>query len=161
THCPPTSFNSKDTLIFNGSCSTSSCTCDTTFNVKAISVTSNYTGTISTNTGITLTFATGVFTGGIFTGGSIPITFTESFRINGGTFTSTSGVLTLIGDVAFTSGTFNHNNGTVIFQKASPTTTVISGTSNASTTFTLYKAEFAATSQNSQFNIRNMTMQIE
>src|SRR4030095_5720798 len=102
---PPSSFTSNDTLIFNGSCSTSSCTFDTTFNAKAISVTSNYTGTISTSTGITLTFATGVFTGGTFTGGSIAITFTESFRINGGIFTSTSGVLTLIGDVAFTSGT--------------------------------------------------------
>jgi parallel beta-helix repeat protein len=164
TNCnvPGTVFpTSSDTIVFDSTCSIAACVLDTTFNVAKIQVKANYSGTITTTSGITLTFLVGLFTGGTFNGGSIPIAFNKSFKINGGAFTSTSDVLTLtIDDFIFTSGSFSHNNGTVIFKRNSSTTTPIGGTSNGASTFTMYKAEFAATSQNTQFNIRNITMQV-
>jgi hypothetical protein len=152
---------SSDTLVFDSTCSTADCVLDTTFNAAKIQVKANYHGTITTTSGITLTFLVGLFTGGTFNGGSIPIAFNKSFKINGGTFVSTSDLLTLtIDDFIFTSGAFSHNNGTVIFKRNSSTTTPMGGTSNGASTFTMYKAEFAATSQNTQFNIRNITIQV-
>ncbi len=149
--------SSGDTLVFNASCSIASCVLDTTFNVRMIDVRTSYTGTISTSTGITLTFEEGKFKGGTFTGGSIPITFNKLLEINGTAFTSTSGTMNIIGDFTYKGTSFSHNNGTIIFKRASNVSTFISGTSNA-TICTLYKAEFAAPIQNTQYTIRNITM---
>lgn len=158
---PGTVFpTSADTLVFDGSCSNANCVLDTTFNLAKINVKSNYSGSITVSGSITLTFGEGVFLGGTFNGGSVAITFTESLRINGNSFTSTSGVLSVAGDFTYKGSTFTHNSGTVLFKKGAATTTVFSGTSNAGTTLTLYKAEFAATSANTQFTIRNITVQV-
>lgn len=149
---PGTVFpTSADTLVFDGSCSNANCVLDTTLNMAKINVKSNYSGSITISGSITLTFAEGIFLGGTFNGGSIPITFTESLRINGTAFTATSQVLSIGGDFTYKGSSFTHNNGTVVFKKGSATTTVFSGTSNAITSLTLYKAEFAATAANTQF----------
>jgi hypothetical protein len=149
-----------DTIQFDGSCSNANCVFDTTFNVAKINVKSNYTGSISTSGSITLTFGIGVFDGGTFNAGSVPITFEVSIKIDGCSFTSSASSLNSYGDFTFKSGGFAHNNGTVIFHRYTETTTTIGGTSNGSSTLTLYKAEFAASSQNSIFRIRNITLEV-
>ncbi len=150
----------SDTIQFDGSCSNANCVFDTTFNVAKINVKSNYSGTISVSGSITLTFGIGIFDGGTFNGGSVPLTFNVSLKIDGCSFSSTDGTLNSYGDFTFKSGSFSHNSGTVIFHRYTETTTTIGGTSNGSSTLTLFNAEFAASSQNSIFRIRNITLEV-
>jgi len=113
-----------DVAIFNGT-STDNCNLNANVNVRGVSITAAYSGTITqqgTNT-ITIGISNYAQAGGIFMGGTGTITFdsTASFTLTGGAFTSTSGDLIITGNraanqtiVNYTAGTFNHNNGTFI-----------------------------------------------
>ncbi len=128
--------------------------------VGKITMTSAYTGTVSLNTGKTLTFDIGSFKGGTFSGGSATINCNSSFTIDGTAFTSTSGTMTLAGDVTLKTGSFTHNSGKVVFKRASNTTTIINSSANTSR-YILYDAEFTAPSQTTQFTIKNITLEVD
>ena len=81
---------------------------------------SGYSGTVTQQTGITMTIATNFSqSSGTFTGGDSYIDINGNFSLSGGTFTSTSGILSVAGNWSHTSGTFNNNNGTVTFNGTS------------------------------------------
>jgi hypothetical protein len=106
---------SSDDVYFD-SARVSNCGIDATVNVNSISI-SGYTGTITQQTGITITITTTFSqSSGTFAGGNSAIDINGDFSLSGGTFTSTSGVLSVLGNWTHPSaGTFNHNNGTVTF----------------------------------------------
>ncbi|MBA3648329.1 MAG: hypothetical protein H0W62_07240 [Chitinophagales bacterium] len=151
---------SVDTILFNGSCATTNAVMDTNITVGKITMTSAYTGTVSLNTGKTLTFDIGSLKGGTFSGGSATINCNSSFTIDGTAFASTSGTMTLAGDVTLKTGSFTHNSGKVVFKKASNTTTVINSSANTSR-YIFYDAEFTAPSQTTQFTIKNITLEVD
>ncbi|MBA3649737.1 MAG: hypothetical protein H0W62_14540 [Chitinophagales bacterium] len=153
---PPTLV---DTIIFNN-CSVTSATLDSNLTVAKVTMTSLYTGTVSLNTGKTLTFDIGSFKGGIFSGGSATINCNSSFTIDGTAFTSTSGTMTLAGDVTLKTGSFTHNSGKVVFKRASSTTTIVNSSGNTSR-YIFYDAEFTAPSQTTQFTIKNITLEVD
>lgn len=105
---------SSDVAIFTSSC-TNSATVDTAFSVQGININSGYTGTVTQNSGISITIGSSgyVQAGGTFTGSDAAITISTSFSLSGGTFTSTSGTLGIITGFSITGGTFNHNNGSI------------------------------------------------
>jgi hypothetical protein len=125
----------SDIAIFNGS-GVGPCTINAASNVAGISILAGYTGTISFNSGITLTIGASGFSqaSGTFTGNNGNITLNGSFSLSGGTFTSTSGNLTITGGYTYSAGTFNHNSGTVTFN----------GTQNFSGNMTFYDVVFSA-----------------
>ena len=113
---------SGDVAIFDGT-STANCTIDEIINVQGISINSGYTGTITQNTGFTITIGSSGFSqaDGVFTGGDSNIDINSGvFSISGGTYTATSAVM-FIGNTfgsnvnifSQTAGIFNHNNGTI------------------------------------------------
>ena len=104
---------------------------DTTVNVNSLSI-SGYSGTITQQTGITITVATNFSqSSGTFSGGDSSIDINGNFSLSGGTFTSTSGYL-FSGNWSHPSGgTFNHNSGTVTFDGS----TYVSSDVNSTETF--------------------------
>ena len=108
---------SSDMVYFTNA---GNCVINANVNVKGISITASCTGTISVNSGVTITVASSDFTqeGGTFTGGDQLIRINGSFDLSGGTFNSTSGTLQVTSNFTFSGGTFNHNNGTVCFSVA-------------------------------------------
>ncbi len=115
---------SGDVAIFDGT-STANCNINKNVDVAGIRIDAGYTGTITQNTGNSITVASSGFSqaDGVFTGGdaAIDINSGGAFVLSGGTFTSTSSTMS-IGGTASTNytifnqsgGTFNHNGGNVI-----------------------------------------------
>jgi hypothetical protein len=86
--------------------------------VGGIRIASGYTGTITQNSGVTITTVSSGWyqAAGTFAGGDSTITIGGPFGLAGGTFTSTSGTLGAGNEfTVFNSPTFNHNNGKVTF----------------------------------------------
>jgi hypothetical protein len=113
-----------DVAIFNGT-STANCNLNADVNVRGVSITAAYTGTITQLSNYTINIGISNYAqaGGNFVGGTGTISFdsTATFTLSNGTFTSTSGDLIITGNrtinqtiLNYTAGTFNHNNGTFI-----------------------------------------------
>jgi fibronectin-binding autotransporter adhesin len=112
-----------DDVTFDGG-GIGGCTIDATVNIKSITVSAGYLGTISQGVNTLTIINSASFSAGVFAGGSAGIIIGGSYTLNGTIFTSTSGVLELDNaTIAFTSNTFIHNNGTVRL-KGSGTQTV-------------------------------------
>ena len=106
----------SDIAIFDSS-NVTNCAINANVNIKGLSITTLYTGTISINSGITTAIASSGFSqnGGTFIASNANISITGPFNLKGGSFTSTSAILLLSGSYTFSAGTFDHNNGTVEF----------------------------------------------
>jgi len=106
---------SSDIATFNAT-STKDTTIDSAIDVAGIDIQSGYTGTITQNTGVTITVGTSNFAqaDGAFIGGNSTIQTTD-LLISGGNFTSTTDTLNISDDVILSAGTFTHNSGTVMF----------------------------------------------
>ncbi len=104
------------------------CNLDMTVNVKSITVSALYTGTITQGTNPITTVQTASFSGGNFAGGNSDIIFGGAFTVSGTAFTSTSTALELRDNAAFTGGSFIHNNGTVRFNCVNNAAQAITGT---------------------------------
>ncbi|MEI9478576.1 MAG: hypothetical protein WCO26_18685, partial [Deltaproteobacteria bacterium] len=102
---------SSDDVYFD-SARVGNCGIDVTVNVNSISI-SGYTGTITQQTGITITITTNFSqSSGTFAGGDSAIDINGNFSLSGGTFTSTTWVLSVAGNWTHPSaGTFSHNSG--------------------------------------------------
>ena len=75
---------------------------------------------------------------GTFSGGSATFDFNGNFNLTGGTFTAPSGIFTISGNWNHnTAGTFTHNNGTVTFDGANPSSVAMVGGSE-----TFYNLKF-------------------
>ena len=102
-----------DDVNFDGN-GIGSCTVDAAVNIKSITISTLYIGTITQGGNTISTVNAGSFSGGTFTGGTANITIGGNFTLAGTAFTSTSAILELDNlTAAFTSATFIHNNGTV------------------------------------------------
>lgn len=111
---------SSSTVVFKDTYCTTKCnsTVSANANVRGVRLYSAYTGTITQNTGVTLTLGAAGWSqaDGTFTGGNSAIDFSGPLKISGGTFNSTSGQLTMnSGDVTFSGGTFNAGTGSFAF----------------------------------------------
>lgn len=117
---------SSDVPQFNNIyCTGTNCNANVDVNatMAGISIASGYTGTITQNTGISMSIGSTGWSqaGGTFVGGTADITITSSqFSLSGGSFTSTTGNLKILaasgaGYTVFsqTGGTFLPSNGTV------------------------------------------------
>ena len=104
------------TAVFDAT-STADCNFDANVDVAGFDVSSAYTGTLTQNSGITITIGSSgaTFSGGTFSGGDASITSSGALTISGTAFTSTSGSLNLNHDYTLSSGSFTHNSGTVVF----------------------------------------------
>lgn len=118
---------STSTALFSSS-STVNCNINAAINVAGINITSGYTGTITQNSGESMTVGTSSWTqsGGTFTGSSASttndaITVNGAYALTGGIFTSTAGNLTIAASSTMSGSTFNNNSGTVIFTAATST----------------------------------------
>lgn len=113
----------SNVAIFDGTCS-SNCSPNITANmsVGGVRVVSGYSGTITQNTGVTLTVGSSgwVQAGGLFAGSASgdAITVNGSWALLGGNYTSTSGTLQVNGRL-FKVGVpnFIHNGGTLHFNQ--------------------------------------------
>ncbi len=110
---------STDVAIFSAS-SSNAAAIDTNVNVLGIVVTSTYAGTITQDTGYSVTIGSSGYgqSGGTFIGSanaSDTITVNGSFMQSGGTFTSTAGTLAVAGNLTLSAGTFNAHGGIVSF----------------------------------------------
>jgi uncharacterized protein (AIM24 family) len=123
---------SSDDVYFD-SARIGNCSIDATVNMNSMSI-SGYTGTITQQTGITITITTSFSqSSGTFAGGDSAIDINGNFSLSGGTFTSTSGVLSVAGNWSHpSSGTFTNNSGTITFDGSSWTS------SDVNTTETFY-----------------------
>ncbi|MBD3425932.1 MAG: DUF2341 domain-containing protein [Candidatus Omnitrophica bacterium] len=76
-----------------------------------------YTGTITQNTGVSITANNFQQAGGTFVGGSgaTNVTVNGNFSQSGGSFTAPAGSLNISGNFSRTGGTFAHNSGTAVF----------------------------------------------
>ncbi len=93
--------------------------------VQVFEIAAGYTGTITQNSGATITTG-GNFSqaAGTFNGSDAAITVNGSFTVSAGTFTSTSATLTAATGFSV-AGTFNHNSGTVqLFTAGSQNATI-------------------------------------
>jgi hypothetical protein len=96
--------------------------------VKGISINSGYTGTVTQNSGNTVTVGTSGYSqaDGTFAGGNSEIQV-SSFTQTGGTFTATSGNTTIFvptttaTNFTYSGGTFQHGGGTLRFRSGSST----------------------------------------
>lgn len=110
-----------DTAIFD-STSTKAATIDSNISITAININTGYSGTITQNSGVTITLsstsASAAFSqaAGTFVGGDSSISLsTGGFTLSGGSFTSTTGTFSIGRNFSLSSGTFIHNSGTVSF----------------------------------------------
>lgn len=106
------------------------CNIDRNISVAGITLTSNYTHTLTQTSTYTITIGANGYSqaGGTFQGGSGAIT-SSTFTLSGGTFNSTSGTFTInasSGTIwnSSASGTFNHRNGTVSINGGNTSTSV-------------------------------------
>lgn len=110
---------SGNSTLFNGVCvSNCSPTIAANINVAGIRMESAYAGTITQNSGVTITVGSWGWTqfAGTFAGGNASINVNGNYNVLGGNFTSTSATLTATNDAKISSSvTFAHNNGTVDF----------------------------------------------
>ncbi len=109
-----------------------------------ITLSSNYTGTMTQSSGVTMTIygTIGfVMAGGTFTGRDSKID-TSIFNHTGGSFTSTTGTLSFQGNFTNSGGTFNHNSGTVYMSDGSSNTYTFTGNT------TLYDFSLYGTANN-------------
>lgn len=108
--------------LFDGTCSANcSPTIAANISIKGIRIKSGYTGTITQNSGVTITLDTAgwVQADGTFAGGDSNFILWGGFYLSGGTFTSTSGTMSVYRKFTIAnSPTFNHNSGTVNFGTA-------------------------------------------
>ncbi len=107
----------SDIAIFDADCDNSA-TINANLDVVGININTGYTGTITQNTGITVTVGTSNYiqADGTFSGGNSAIDINGDFTISGGSFTSTSGTMTISGSFTKSgSPTFVANGGTVTF----------------------------------------------
>jgi len=97
--------------------------------VAGISMSANYTGTITQSPGIAVTIGASGFTqaGGTFAGGTAPITVNGPFALLAGSFISTSGKLSVSGDFTATGGSFDPWIGTTSFGGGAAALTVTTG----------------------------------
>ncbi|MFL5814496.1 MAG: beta strand repeat-containing protein [Bdellovibrionia bacterium] len=110
---------SSNSALFNGVCvSNCSPTIAANINVAGIRMESVYSGTITQNSGVTITLGGWGLTqlAGTFAGGNAAMTDNGPFNLLGGSFTSTTATLTVTSDIKISnSATFAHNSGTVNF----------------------------------------------
>lgn len=111
---------SSDIAYFNGDCVQCNVSINTNINVRGIDVSSDFAGTITQNSGRTITIGDDGWRhrGGNFVGGNSSIDFQGAgtgLIVTGGSFTSTSGNLNIRADDfrVNSSSTFIHNSGTV------------------------------------------------
>ncbi|MBI2889592.1 MAG: hypothetical protein HYY13_02295 [Nitrospirae bacterium] len=109
-----------DTATFDGN-GLGNCTLTANVDVTGFNVVSGYSGTITQNSGVTMTLGTGGYTqaAGTFSGGDSAITSSGPFALsNAGTsFTSTSGTLSVLRGFTIVGSpgpTFSANGGTVL-----------------------------------------------
>ena len=97
------------------STSTANVAIDANISVIGIDINSGYTGTITQNSGVTVTVGASDFdiSDGTFTGGNAAMTVNDAFTVSGGIFTATTATLTVTGAFTVSSGTFNESTGTV------------------------------------------------
>lgn len=101
------------------------CNIDRNISVAGITLTSNYTRTLTQTSTYTITIGANGYSqaGGTFQGGSGAITNTTDFTLSNGAFNSTTDVYTINGNWTHTAGgTFNHNGGSVNIRVASMST---------------------------------------
>jgi hypothetical protein len=125
---------STGAVLFDGT-STDNVTIDTNIRVLSITITSDYTGTITQSGAVMVGTGGLVLGGGTFNGGSAPILVHSDFTLSGGTFRATSGILSILGNFIRTGGTFDANGGTVSL--ASPSARTL----NADVTFNRLEVE--------------------
>ncbi|MCS6991178.1 MAG: hypothetical protein NZL95_04880, partial [Chitinophagales bacterium] len=139
----------NDSLIFSKCNGTSNnCTIDVDLNVKHIELKSSYQAVVTIQPGKNLTFSKGKFNGGTFIASTGNITAEKSFKINGAQFTAPSGTLYVKKEFVFSSGSFHHNNGLVVLQKGSGSTTKITGNSATVPALNLYRLELSPSGSN-------------
>lgn len=83
--------------------------------VAGINITTNYSGTLTQNAGVSVTVGTSNYSqaAGVFAGSNAAIAMNGTFALSGGVFTSTSATLTIITDWTMSGGIFFHNSGTI------------------------------------------------
>ncbi|MDW8393590.1 MAG: hypothetical protein RMK52_05030, partial [Chitinophagales bacterium] len=139
----------NDSLIFSKCSGTShNCTVDLDLNVKHIELKSSYQAVVTVQAGKNITFSKGKFSGGTFVANSGNITAEKSLKISGTQFTAPSGTLYVKKEFVFSSGSFHHNNGLVVLQKGSGSTTKISGNSATVPALNLYRLELSPSGSN-------------
>lgn len=132
-----TPISTSNATFHGASCTTGTPDKSVTVNVDptltgtggGITLSSNYAGTMTQSTGITMTIygTIGfVMAGGTFTG-SDSLIDTSIFNHTGGTFTSTTGTLSFQGNFTNSGGTFTHNSGTVYLSDGSSNTYTFTG----------------------------------
>lgn len=119
---PSNAATNTHRAFFNSTiCSGASCNVNINANAQAYAITmqSDYTGTITQQATRTLTVGPGAYTqnAGTFVGADADIYFAGNSAINAGTFTSTSANLNMYysGLTIAPAATFNHGNGTLLY----------------------------------------------
>ncbi|MFL5813089.1 MAG: beta strand repeat-containing protein [Bdellovibrionia bacterium] len=125
----------SNVALFDGTCSSNcSPTISANISIGGIRIASGYSGTITQNSGVTITTSGAGYyqASGTFTGGNSSITIGGPYALVGGTFTSTSANLRITGAAlkVANSPTFNHVNGKV--ELATISGMVLSGLSGIS-----------------------------
>lgn len=113
-----------DIAIFNSKCAGLNCNANmpATVTVKGILLNSDYTGTLTAGTTLTVGTSGFVQYGGTFNGATATVNYPNSFQLYGGTYTASSGA-TNVNSTLYVSNTgslvFNHNGGTFNFTAGS------------------------------------------
>jgi len=113
--------------VFDADCD-SSAVITSDWTVGDIELKTGYIGTVTQNTGITVTIDTDdlIVTGGTFAGGDSMIVVADDVLVNGGILTLTSGTTQIAGSFTYSSGTFNDNAGTVAMSGGTGAETITS-----------------------------------
>lgn len=121
-NAPSNAATNTHRAFFNSTiCSGASCNVNIDANAQAYAITmqSDYTGTMTQQATRTLTVGPGAYTqnAGTFVGANADIYFAGDSAINAGTFTSTSANLNMYysGLTIAPAATFNHGNGTLLY----------------------------------------------
>lgn len=104
----------NDVVVFDGT-AVNHCTFSSNVSVLGMTLTADFTRTVTQSGASTLTIGSSHFSmaGGTFHGGTGMIRCNGGFTLSGGTFRSTSGTLFIFRDFTISRGDFQHNNGIV------------------------------------------------
>jgi len=120
--------SNTDAVVFDTNSAASAVTVDAGINVRGISMTADFSGSISQGANSVTVGADGYTqAGGTFTGGSAAIAVSGDFSLSGGALTATTNTLSVGGNWSKTAGAFTHNSGTVSLISTSGGKTLTAG----------------------------------